>query len=201
MVKIHLFNACTESFSSQSLSQPTPQQAKVRRLHQPLACAMELESRDFRAMMFLHYMQKKSPTESHQTLQEVFGDPCPSYATVKNWFAEFRRGRESLQDEHRSGRPPEAVTVENINAVRSLIQADRRVTYEQIQQEVGIGSGSVHIILHQHLGVRKLACRWIPHKLTDEQKETRVAWCRFMLQKFDAGGSRRIWDILTGDET
>lgn len=162
---------------------------------------MRLESRDFRAMLFLHFMEGKTAKESHEILSEVFSDQAPSYATAKNWFCNFRRGRESLEDDPRSGRPAEAVTPENVSAVKQMIQSDRRVTYSEIQAKLHIGSGSLHKIIHDYLGARKLVSRWIPHMLSEEQKEARVSWCHFMKQRFNSGTSRRTWDILTGDET
>ena len=31
--------------------------------------------------------------------------------------------------------------------------------------------------------------------------ETKVEWCKFLLKKFNEGGSKRVYDILTCDET
>jgi len=45
------------------------------------------------------------------------------------------------------------------------------VTHAQLGQQLGIGSGKVQKILHEHLGVRRLCARWVPHLLTQEQKE------------------------------
>jgi len=42
------------------------------------------------------------------------GDDGPSYSAVKNRFAEFKRGRSSVVDEHRSGRRKDAASAENI---------------------------------------------------------------------------------------
>ena len=41
----------------------------------------------------------------------------------------------------------------------------------------------------------------MPHSLTEEQKERRVSWCHFMLEKFDNGKSKQVYDIVTGDES
>ncbi len=162
---------------------------------------MELVKRDFRAMIYLHYRQEKLAVDSHQILYDVFSDQAPSRATVQRWFADFKRGRTSLEDENRSGRPADAVTPETIAAVRDLIKTERNSTYQQIQEALGIGSSSVNTILHDHLHVRKLVSRWVPRGLSEEQKKERVRWCRFMLKKFDGGESKSVWDILTGDET
>ena len=117
------------------------------------------------------------------------------------WYNEFKRGRLTLGDEERSGRPLTAVTEENVLAVKNLIQDNRRVTYQEIQHVLQIGSGSLHEILHVHLRVRRIVSRWVPHNLTDAQKQARVEWCRDMINKFEAGSSRRVYDIITGDES
>jgi histone-lysine N-methyltransferase SETMAR len=82
-----------------------------------------------------------------------------------------------------------------------MIKEHRNVTFVEIQEALGIGASTVNSILHEYLGVRKLASRWIPHSLSDEQKEQRVDWCRFMLKKFDNGRSKSVSYIVTGDET
>lgn len=90
---------------------------------------------------------------------------------------------------------------EIIDAVRELIETDRHVTYKQIVASLGIGMTAVQTILHDHLGVRKLCARWIPHLLKDEQKKNRVIWCKKMFRKFNSGNSKVVFNIVTGDET
>jgi histone-lysine N-methyltransferase SETMAR len=48
--------------------------------------------------------------------------------------------------------------------------------------------------------MKKVTSRWVPHQLTDEQKQQRVKLCRENLAKFQ-NGSWRLCDIITGDET
>ena len=36
----------------------------------------------------------------------------------------------------------------------------------------GISEGSVQTILKKHLYLRKVCARWVPHLLTEEQKDT-----------------------------
>ena len=57
---------------------------------------------------------------------------------------------------------------ENIVAVRELIMQESHVTCREIEASLGISSTSIHSILHEHLGVKKICCRWIPHNLTNE---------------------------------
>lgn len=162
---------------------------------------MQLERRDFRAMIYYDYMRALSASQGYNQLCEVFGDQSPSRATVFNWFAEFKRGRGSLSDEERPGRPATAVTAENLSKVKKLIRNDRHITYEEITEELQIGNNAVSTILHDFLGVRKVCARWIPHSLSEEQKEKRVDWCKFMLTKFKGGESKEVSKIVTGDES
>ena len=58
---------------------------------------------------------------------------------------EFKHGRTSIKDEHRSRRP-----VEVTNAT------------------VGVSQGTVFSILHEKLDVKKISARWVPHLLRGE---------------------------------
>ncbi|KAG5310828.1 SETMR methyltransferase, partial [Acromyrmex insinuator] len=86
-----------------------------------------------------------------------------------NWFVEFQHGRTFLCDEFREGRPSTSVVATNVDAVREMIERDRHMTYREIQVSLGIDMKAIHTILHDHLNVRKLCSRWIPHDLTEAQ--------------------------------
>ena len=66
-------------------------------------------------------------------------------------YGEFNRGRSSLQDEFREGRPKSNVVPETIDAVRQLILQDRHVTYRRIEPTFGIRGTSIHSIFHENL--------------------------------------------------
>ena len=115
-----------------------------------------------------------------------------------NCYAEFNRGRGHFEDEPRAGRPRTAVTPESIETVRQLISVDPHRTYQQIQDTLQIRSAATESILHDSLGLRKITCRWVPHLLTETQKQDRVDYCLAMLKKFHSGRSQRV---ITGDES
>lgn len=162
---------------------------------------MNLNREHFRAMIFYDFKCGLTQQQCVERLNSAFGDEAPSKATIYNWFAEFQRGRTYLSDEFREGRLITATTPENIEAVRNLILLDRHVTYREIASTLGIGMTAISKILHEHLGVRKICSRWVPHNLSSEQKDARVKWCKAMLLKFDKGSSKLVYDICTGDES
>ena len=60
---------------------------------------------------------------------------------------------------------------------------DHHVTYCEIEAILFISSTSIHKILHEHLVLKKICSRWIPHNLTKAQKDARVDWCKKMFNK------------------
>ena len=78
------------------------------------------------------------------------------------------------QDKFREGRPKSVVVPETIDAVRQLILQDRHATYQKIETTLGISGSSIHSILHEHLTVKKICLRWIPHNLSIARKKAHV---------------------------
>src|SRR5690349_6588118 len=124
----------------------------------------------FRVLIFYDFKRGLDYNQCHQNLVEAFGGDAPSARTVLNWFHEFARGHETFEDEPRSGRPSDAVTPENADRVRELIKSQRNLTCREIEDTLKIGSAALNVILHELLGVRKVANRWISHLLTEDQK-------------------------------
>ena len=65
---------------------------------------------EYRAVFRYLYLKGKTGKEIHGELADVYGSSAPSYAQVKFWVGEFKRGRMSIEDEARSGRPLDAPT-------------------------------------------------------------------------------------------
>ena len=101
-------------------------------------------------------MKGKKTQEINDELYSVYGKVSPSFATVKNWVAEYKRGRTSVFNEERSGRPKTATTDERVDLAHQTVMEDRRLTVKEITEVCGISSERVHKVLHQDLDMRKL---------------------------------------------
>ena len=55
--------------------------------------------------------------------------------------------------------------------------------------------------LKEKLKLQKICARWIPHLLTPEQKKDRVEKAPVLLSRFKNRDSRRLREVVTGDET
>ena len=114
-------------------------------------------------------------------LAEVYGSSAPSYAQVKFWVGEFKRGRTSLEDEARFRGPLDATYEEMCKKVRDLVYSDRQIQVEEIAQALGISHGSLSTTLHDRLGMGMLTARWVPKSLSDEQMATRAQLFKALL--------------------
>ena len=133
-------------------------------------------------------------------LADVYGSSAPYYVQVKFWVGEFKRGRTSLEDEARFGRPLDAADEVMCKKVRDLIHSDRRIQVEEIEQALGISHGSVSTILHDRLGMRKLTARWVPRSPSDEQMATRTSVYSALLKRFRSKDDFLL-RLVTVDET
>jgi hypothetical protein len=75
-------------------------------------------------------------------------------------------------DEKRSGRPSTAADL--VQDIDAPLQADRRVSIDQLEIRFNLSLGTKLDIVNESLGYRKVCFKWVPRQLTDEQK--RRAW-------------------------
>ncbi|GFW46496.1 HTH_48 domain-containing protein [Trichonephila clavipes] len=85
----------------------------------------------YRAVIKYLLLKGNTPMQIKDELDSVYGDSAPSFISVKFWAAEFTRGRKSLEDDKRSGRPN---TDENIAKVHQIVLDDRRIKVRQIAE-------------------------------------------------------------------
>ena len=86
---------------------------------------------EYSAVIRYLYLKDKTSKEIHGELADVYGSSAPSYAQVKFWVGEFKRGRASLEDAARSECPLDATDEEMCKKVRDLVYSDRRIQVER----------------------------------------------------------------------
>ena len=76
---------------------------------------------------------------------------------VYEWFKRFREGKETTEDEPRSGRPTTSRTPEIIENVRQLLAQDRQLTRRLLAEKFGISKNTAHTIVREDLVSRRFA--------------------------------------------
>ncbi|CAH1242186.1 SETMAR [Branchiostoma lanceolatum] len=123
-------------------------------------------------------------------MAKTLGEDFPSHSTVKKWVANFKRGKESVKDDPRSGRPKTATSENEVEAIHRMIMNDRRVTIRHIEHSLGIS-----------YGMSKLSARWVPRMLTRHQKLNRLEVSRSLLARFQSNPANFLKRFVTQDET
>ena len=73
---------------------------------------MELNREHFRATIFGNFRRGLTQQQCIDELNSIFGDEAPSKTSVYRRNFKFSRGRSSLLDEYREGRPKSIVVPE-----------------------------------------------------------------------------------------
>jgi len=134
-------------------------------------------------------------------LTETLGEHAPSYDTVKNWVAQFKRGDFSTYDVPRPGRPKTVTTPEIIDRIHELILEDRRISSKSKAELLGISREQVGSVIHEDLDMRKLSPKWVPKYPNADQKLQRCQSSEQLLEYFRRDPNDFLSRSVTMDET
>ena len=124
----------------------------------------------------------KTAAETVELMRQVYGDNCLSRAQIFWWYARFKSGVDTIEDEARPGRPF-SVRNEGLNAkVIKRIQEERCVTVRMMADEFGVNRETILQILVEDLGKRKVVSRFVPHTLSDYQRHECVHYAKDIIK-------------------
>ncbi|XP_065678171.1 histone-lysine N-methyltransferase SETMAR-like [Hydra vulgaris] len=159
-----------------------------------------MEKLEYRIYLKIRALFGVSPQAITDELVLVHGDQGPKYSTAAKWATLFKDGRESLKDDPRSWYFQITYTAENNERLRAIIEENLHATHDIIEALTSIDRFTINKIIHNARKKRKLISRWIPHELTDQNRNNRVETCMEILVLF-RNGPWRLCDIVTGDES
>ena len=127
-----------------------------------------MEKIEYRAVIRFFVLKSLKAKEIYEQLLEAYKESSPSKRTVEFWAGEFKRGRTSLEDDPRKGRPKTATTAEIIEQVHNMV-SDIQV-WLSVKLLMPYSDERVLHILHKELRMKKLFGKLVPHTLTIQQK-------------------------------
>ncbi|KAF7251792.1 hypothetical protein EYD10_02920 [Varanus komodoensis] len=122
-------------------------------------------------------------------------------STVQKWSSEFKRGRESTEDNPHLGGLVTATTKENVKKIEKLVLEDAQIKIKMLAEMTNLSVDTIFTIFHDHLNLSKICARWVPRMLMKPQKQVRVKCCREFLELCGKDPLRIFNRIVTGDET
>ena len=109
-------------------------------------------------------------TKISKELDNVYMDSAPSYCTVAKWVPEFKDTERAFEDAPRMDHPSTITANENIEAVERIVMRDRQISIRRVAYELGIPKTTIHEIMNNHMGMKKVCTRWVPKLLTPIQR-------------------------------
>ena len=126
----------------------------------------------------------KTPSQTLKLMNEASSETQEKRMLVYKWHKRFSEGRESICDDVRSGRPVSQTTVCDVEAVKNIVDADRRVTLYEICKMLDMSYGSVRRIMKDSLKMSRVSARWVPRLLTEDEMSKRVRESRRFLARY-----------------
>jgi hypothetical protein len=133
-------------------------------------------------------------------LKEAFGEQALSQTRTFEWFKCFKVGQESVEDCKNSGRLPTCTTPEMIAKVCEVILEHRRQTIHEDCNHIGLSNGSCQHILADELNMRRIAAKFVPHLLNNEQQDNQIQVGSEM-QEAVRHDHNLLSRVITGDES
>jgi len=156
---------------------------------------------DQRAYIKIETLRRKTPTEIHSSLMEVCGVETVDRSTISRWGQRFREGRLSIENDPKSGRPRTSTDDQSVERALQIPEEDRRMTCKEIAHAAGISRASAYRILTERLHKCRIAARWVPHDLSEEQKCRRLETAQQLLHRFCEEGNKFLQKVVAIDET
>ncbi|UYV83572.1 hypothetical protein LAZ67_23001497 [Cordylochernes scorpioides] len=160
---------------------------------------------ELRSVIRFFTVKNETAVNIHRNLVSVYGEECMSIQMVRRWRSWFLEGRQNVHDDERSCRPVTATDNAAVAAVRNVVEADRRVTIDEIMIRlppgIEIGCSSIGTIMSDILNFRKVCARWVPRLLLENHKQQRMEAARAFLEMHQRDGDQLFSRILTGDES
>jgi len=170
---------------------------------------MSGDARDFnnietQAVIKFFFLQGKAPKEMHANLIETLGEHASSYATIKNWVAQFKCGNFSTCDVTRPGRPKTVTTPEIIDQNHELTLEDCQILAKSIAEQLGISHEQVGSIIHEDLDMAEALREEGPEMPERGSKMSTVpfVWATFGIFSLGAIQMNSCWvRLVTLEET
>ena len=103
----------------------------------------KMEKTDYRAVVTYLHLKDMLPSEINKDIQGTLQEDAPSYATVKSWAKEFKRGNEGVKDGPWHGRPATGSSAENIDLILVMAKKNRLFSARQTVEKLDMSQERV----------------------------------------------------------
>ena len=160
-------------------------------------CQVDKKSH-FRHLLLFAFNRGQKASEATRDICAVYGEDAIAERTARDWFARFKHDKFDLNDALRSGRPVEI----DEDQLGDLLKEDGRQTCRELGEKMNCDFATISRHL-QSMGFTQKLGAWVPHELTQKQKDKRLsiaAQNHARHQGTHGHRQRFLYRIVTGDE-
>ena len=122
-------------------------------------------------------------TEIHTLLINAWPNDCPSLRRIQQLCREFEQGdRDSFSRVIGSGRPTSELRNNSRELVQQAINADPDLSLPDLATQLNLSESMVYRIITDDLDNQWMHTRWVPHILTDHNKQCRIECCTNLIE-------------------
>ncbi len=144
-------------------------------------------------------IQGKTVAQIHSELVRLHRGNALSVSTVRRWYRKFQQGVVDFSVKKPGGRLTK-VTPEKLQQIRGILDNDPTTCIRVIAAQTGLSLRTVHHTLRNKMELTKRPAKWIPHLLTQAQRDRRARMARDLLARFRRAPTIQT-RVITGDES
>ncbi len=162
-------------------------------------CEMDNSKLVQRAEVRIFRIQGKTVAEAHAELLRLHGGAALSLSTMHHWFLKFAAGLRDISVK-KTGGCLTKLTAAKLAELRNLLDEDNTMCIHVLARRTGLSLQTVHHALRNKLKLTKRPAKWVPHTLSDQQKQCRVDMARDLLHRFRRAPTLQD-RVVTGDDS
>jgi len=159
----------------------------------------KIDLRESRGAIYHMAAQGRSAKDIREELVRVHAREAPSYATMARWCQQYRFGRKDLDNRVSTERlwdAWEAMTSYKISEARRLVTDNRSISLRMLSSKLNLAHQTVKIIMETELRLRKTLARWVPHELSERQRQARMDHAQSFLAQWGHRWSRLVSKLV-----
>ena len=123
----------------------------------------------FRHLLFFTFQQGQKAAEAAWDICMVYGEDVIGESMTRKWFAKFKNGNFDIDDTPHRRRPSEF----DKDHLKALFKEESRQTSCELAEKMNCNQKTILNHLHS-MGFSKKLGVWVPHELSENNKENRL---------------------------
>ena len=156
---------------------------------------MDFDRQDLKKLVYFLWKDNLNSLAIANKINTVLGESTITARNVQNLLTKFKSGDFNADDAERCGRPKKVVDLKV--QIETCLTNDKYATTRSMGEQLDVSYQTIMRHLHE-MGKKYLVNRWLPHKLTEENKANRERICSELLTMHDQ--SSFLHQIITVDE-